>query len=482
MIAADPDLIFDFGSVRNTYADLADRVQGQTGIPYVLVDGRFEATAEALRLMGEILGVEDRAERLARDVEGTLARIDALLAEVPDDARPRVYLARGPAGLETGTRGSINTEIIERAGGINVADAPGRGRIVQASIEQVIVADPDTIVTWSPDFHRSVRDDPLRAGIEAVREGRVFLAPSVPFGWIDRPPSINRMMGLKWMAATLWPGRWEGDLRAEVAEFYRLYYQVKLTEDRLDTLMRWQAGGPAAVSGAAAAARRRAARLPLGIALAGALAALGFAALMIGPYPLSPGAVVAALTGLGAAQAEIVVWQVRLPRVAAALLVGAALAAGAAYRTLFRNPLVSPDILGVSAMAGLGAVLGIFLSLPVLGIQLAAFAGGLGAVGLVLVVAAAVRTGDRTLILVLTGVVVGALAGAATSLVKVLADPYDQLPAIAVWLLGPLAAVTPRDVAPALPAVAVGLRALAALRSRINVLAMGDEEARALGV
>ena len=244
VIAADPDLIFDFGSVRDTYVDLADRVQGQTGIPYVLVDGRFEATAEALRLMGEILGVEDRAERLARDVEGTLARIDALLAEVPDDARPRVYLARGPSGLETGTRGSINTEIIERAGGINVADAPGRGRIVQASIEQVIVADPDTIVTWSPDFYRAVWDDPLWAGIEAVREERVFLAPSVPFGWIDRPPSINRMMGLKWMAATLWPDRWEGELRAEVADFYRLYYQVALTGEQLDTLMRWQAGDP----------------------------------------------------------------------------------------------------------------------------------------------------------------------------------------------------------------------------------------------
>jgi iron complex transport system substrate-binding protein len=99
-------------------------------------------------------------------------------------------------------------------------------------------------VTWSPDFHRAVWDDPLWAGIEAVREERVFLAPSVPFGWIDRPPSINRMMGLKWMAAKLWPERWEGDLRAEVAAFYRLYYQVELTGDKLDTLMRWQAGNP----------------------------------------------------------------------------------------------------------------------------------------------------------------------------------------------------------------------------------------------
>jgi len=217
--------------------------------------------------------------------------------------------------------------------------------------------------------------------------------------------------------------------------------------------------------------------------LAGALALLALAALMIGPYQLSPGQVLGALIGTGNAQAEIVVWNVRLPRVAAALLVGAALAAaGASYQALFRNPLVSPDILGVSAGAGLGAVLGIFLSLPVVGIQLAAFAGGMGAVALVLVVAGAVRHGDRTLILVLTGVVIGALAGAATSLVKVLADPYDQLPAITFWLLGSLAAVTPEDVAPAIAPVTLGLAALGLLRWRINVLGMGDEEARALGV
>ncbi|GMG83132.1 iron ABC transporter substrate-binding protein [Paralimibaculum aggregatum] len=244
VIAAAPDLILDFGSVRETYVDLADRVQAQTGIPYVLIDGRFEATAEALRLMGAILGVEERAERLARDVEGTLARVDAVLAGVPEAARPRVYLARGPAGLETGTRGSINSEIIERAGGVNVAEAPGRGRIVQASIEQVIVADPEVIVTWDAGFHRRVRADPLWAGIAALRAGRVLLAPTAPFGWIDRPPSINRMMGLRWMAGRLWPERWGGRLRDEIREFYALYYQVALTEAELDTLEAWAGGSP----------------------------------------------------------------------------------------------------------------------------------------------------------------------------------------------------------------------------------------------
>ena len=112
----------------------------------------------------------------------------------------------------------------------------------------------------------------------------------------------------------------------------------------------------------------------------------------------------------------------------------------------------------------------------------AAFAGGMAAVGVVTLVAGLVRNADRTLTLVLIGVVIGALAGAATSLLKVLADPYDQLPAITFWLLGSLASVTSADIGPALPAVILGLVPLALLRWRINVLSLGDEEARALGV
>ncbi|HEX6014144.1 MAG TPA: iron ABC transporter permease [Geminicoccaceae bacterium] len=220
------------------------------------------------------------------------------------------------------------------------------------------------------------------------------------------------------------------------------------------------------------------------------LLALVLAAVLTGPYPLSPGQIAAALlrrvTGAGTAetsQVETVLFGVRLPRVTAALLVGAALAAaGAAYQNLFRNPLVSPDILGVSAGAGLGAVLGIFLSLPVVGIQALAFAGGIATVALVYAVAAAVRGREPVLVLVLAGVVVGALAGSVISLLKVLADPYDQLPAITFWLLGSLAGTTPGDLRGAVPAVLLGLAPLILLRWRVDVLSLGDEEARALGV
>ncbi|MDZ7843174.1 MAG: ABC transporter substrate-binding protein, partial [Gammaproteobacteria bacterium] len=127
VLALDPDVIVDFGSVSDTYKSLADRVQAQTGIPYILIDGRFENSPQALRRVGELLGVAERGERLATYFEQTLTDLDTALGGVAPDQRPRVYLARGPAGLETGLKGSINTEIIERAYGRNVAD-PGDGR------------------------------------------------------------------------------------------------------------------------------------------------------------------------------------------------------------------------------------------------------------------------------------------------------------------------------------------------------------------
>ncbi|MGH8504089.1 MAG: FecCD family ABC transporter permease [Gammaproteobacteria bacterium] len=180
---------------------------------------------------------------------------------------------------------------------------------------------------------------------------------------------------------------------------------------------------------------------------------------------------------------ETVVFEIRLPRVLGALLVGGALAAaGAAYQGMFRNPLVSPDILGASAGAGLGAVLGIFLSLPSAAIQALAFMFGLAAVAIVYAIAARVRGNDPALVLVLAGVVIGSLVGAVISLLKIIADPYDQLPAITFWLLGSLANLDAGDIKLALPAVMLSLMPLYLLRWRMNLLCLHDEESRALGV
>ena len=208
------------------------------------------------------------------------------------------------------------------------------------------------------------------------------------------------------------------------------------------------------------------------------------AALSVGRFPIAPSQLPAILLGRDESPAALVFWNIRLPRVAAAMLVGAALAAaGAAFQGMFRNPLASPDLLGVSAGASLGAVLGIFLGLPVAAIQGLAFAGGIAAVAAVAALGGAVRgQGDPVLVLILAGIALGALMGAAISLLKILADPYNQLPAITFWLLGTLSAATRGDILAAAPPAIIGLVGLFLIRWRLNLLTLGEDEARALGV
>lgn len=220
--------------------------------------------------------------------------------------------------------------------------------------------------------------------------------------------------------------------------------------------------------------------------LPGLLIALLLAALLsltLGAFPVSMSDSLLALLGQGDALTVQVVQDIRLPRVLGAMLTGAALAAaGAAYQLLFRNPLVSPDVLGVSSGAGLGATLGLFIGLPLVGVQAFAFSGGVAAVLLVMALGKAVQHADRTLALVLMGVVLGALAGAFTSLLKILADPYDQLPAITFWLLGSLGSLQLESIQAIAPVVILSCGLLYLMRWRLNILSLSEQEARSIGV
>ncbi len=183
------------------------------------------------------------------------------------------------------------------------------------------------------------------------------------------------------------------------------------------------------------------------------------------------------------AQSTVVI-NYRLPRVLAALLVGAALAiAGASYQGVFRNPMVSSDILGASAGAGFGASIAILIGAPGVVVQLSAFVFGMLAVGVTYTIGNAVGRGNSaTLALVLAGIVVQALFQAFVGCVKYMADPYSQLPEITYWLMGSLATVGFDDIALMVMPLLIGCVVLMALRWRINLLSFGDEEAAAMGV
>lgn len=216
------------------------------------------------------------------------------------------------------------------------------------------------------------------------------------------------------------------------------------------------------------------------------LALLAFAAviavLSTGPLAAAPADLLSALFGRGSPDAELVL-ALRGPRLLAALTCGAALAgAGAGFQILFRNPLAAPDLLGVSSGAGLGAALALLLGAGTLLVQSVAFAGGLAAGALALGCAALTRSGDSRLALILCGVVAGALASAGLGLVVIVAEPYSQLPAITYWLLGSFTRATLSEALFAIGPVCLGAVILLWLGFRLDVLSLGDEQARSLGL
>lgn len=232
LLALKPDLIVDAGTVDATYLSIAERVWRQTGIPYVLVDGRLADSARQLREIGQLLGVAERGERLARYAETTQTVCSSL-----DRRRgPRVYLARAADGLETALPGSVNGECIEAACGINAAQGTG-GSLARVSREQILAWAPEAIVTQYPEFHALALRDDFWKRLPAVRAGRFYLAPALPFGWLDGPPSVNRLIGVRWLAARLHGLAARADWIEHAREFHALFYGHAPTRAELARLL-----------------------------------------------------------------------------------------------------------------------------------------------------------------------------------------------------------------------------------------------------
>lgn len=234
VLQARPDLIVDVGTNSPSLASLAAQVQAQTGIRYELLDGRIESTPATIRALGTLMGNQREAEALASWYDHELTQTRKLLSRT--SSRPRVYYGRGPAGLQTGGKGSINVEVLQFLGARNVA-ADARAGLVTVPLEQVLVWDPEVILTTDPNFAQLALSDPRWRSVAAVQRRRVHLSPHVPFGWFDFPPGANRLLGIWWAGQLLYPEAFDVDLRAKVAEFHRRFYHREPTPAQLDSLL-----------------------------------------------------------------------------------------------------------------------------------------------------------------------------------------------------------------------------------------------------
>jgi iron complex transport system substrate-binding protein len=252
LVKADIDIIFVTAAAMKigpTELSMANTIQSQTGISAVIVSNNLYDTGKTLRLMGRVMGLEERAEALAAFCEAEIAKMEAALALIPEEKRPRVYYAEGIQGLHTDPSGSSHAQILDFMRAVNVADVEeftGNGMHGQGavSLEQVILWNPDIILRNTTMTQanpakavEAMLTNPDWAGIKAVRDRRVYLTPLLPTNWVDRPPSVNRVLGMKWLANLFYPEYFNFDIYREAKEYFRLFYNLELSDEELDRIL-----------------------------------------------------------------------------------------------------------------------------------------------------------------------------------------------------------------------------------------------------
>ena len=246
VIAANPTIAINSGKINDAMVSDCDALSESLGIPVVAVDNELNNSAEAFRFMGELLGVEDHAEELAKYAEQVFTDIN-VLSDIPEEKKVSVYFGNGEDSLETAPRGSQHAQILDAINAVNVADLElGDGSRVQISAEQLLAWDPDVIVVnGEPKADKSgssaaedILSNPDYASLKAVQDQKVYGTPNAPFSWVDRPAGPNRLIGMRWFSALIYPEYIKCDINEEIHKFFDLFYHVDLSDEQLENVLK----------------------------------------------------------------------------------------------------------------------------------------------------------------------------------------------------------------------------------------------------
>jgi len=247
LLKIHPDVIISIGVINESSAPQADRIQQQVGIPVVVVNGELTEMDQTYTFMGDLVGAKDRAKELAAYCRKTVDDVAEKAKQIPENKRVRVYYAEGAQGLDTDPKGSQHTQVLDLVGGINIADVPMKGGMgmTAVSLEQVLSWDPDVIITATMGplggqegmIYQNVTTDPKWSNLQAVKNNRVYDIPDKPFNWFDRPPSVNRIIGVKWLANVLYPDIFPYDTKAEIKDYFAKFYHYSLSDQEIDELL-----------------------------------------------------------------------------------------------------------------------------------------------------------------------------------------------------------------------------------------------------
>lgn len=239
------DIIFSISGVPLTEENIDEAIviEKQTSIPCVLVDGSFDKIPDAFKLLGDILGKEDRANELAEYCDNSFKTVENIVKDIPENEKKSLYYALGPTGLQTESADSQHMVAFLKAGAKSCleGDKTFTDGMSDVSLEQVIKWNPEVIISIGDEFgggYSEILKNSEWKNIQAVKNSQVYAMPGLPFSWCDRPPGVNRLIGLHWVLNLLYPDLYDIDIKDYAKDFFKTFYGTEISDATMDKILK----------------------------------------------------------------------------------------------------------------------------------------------------------------------------------------------------------------------------------------------------
>ena len=246
ILKLNPDIVLYTGIINDSWKTEVEKTQERLGIPIIMVDGSLKNLKNTYEFLGELLDEKERVKDLGEYCESTIKEAEKIVSKIPEEQKKKVYYAAGEDGLRTYSAENIHSEIINLAGGVNIVNIKAENGYPQVSIEQLLNWNPDIIIANKLEARGGETNEAIRTKIlknnrmvnlKAVKEKNVYEVPCAPFNWVGQPPSVARILGVKWLGNLLYPNEFDFDIKEEAKEFYKNFYFYTLTDDNLEEIM-----------------------------------------------------------------------------------------------------------------------------------------------------------------------------------------------------------------------------------------------------
>ncbi|MGD1821696.1 MAG: ABC transporter substrate-binding protein [Pleomorphochaeta sp.] len=239
LLVADPQVVVDIGEIKGSKEEMIkdlDDLQAKLNIPVVFVASYLDDMGETYRNLGELLNEEEKAEERALYCDDTISLTKDILSTINEDDKVSIYYGLTPDGLTSFAKGNFHTQVFPLVGINNVVE--GNGNWIKVSPEQIIIWDPDYIILSDREAYDSfLNSDSPYMDVTAIKNNNIYMIPEGPFDWIDSPPAMNRILGLKWLGKLIYPNKYDINIYDEAKTFYSLFYNYELSDEELEKLL-----------------------------------------------------------------------------------------------------------------------------------------------------------------------------------------------------------------------------------------------------